>query len=191
MRKVLLGGAALAAAGILVAACDGGGGGGTFSLDDGTYDFTTREIPTDTCWPLSTTEPPLVGIPLPIDIDSTDDTTFTLTASGVASTFIPPITGTKDGNALSASVGAGNRLHISTACTLTISAGATGLMTADAEFDADINATLAVLGQNSAGTSASNCANAPTSIGGLVSFPALLRSNGACDLTLRGDAVLQ
>lgn len=189
MKKILMGTLAVATAGVLTAACSGGGNDGdsTYMLESGTYDFTVSDYPVDTCWPEATFPP--ANLTASFAIVSTNETSFTMAGTGITAGIVPPIAGTKTGNDLSAT---GNlTIAVDGTCSLTLVAGADGLMTGDNEFDADIDVNIAVATMNSAGTAAANCSHV-TAIGGAVPMPAALQSSsGTCDLTLTGSAVLQ
>lgn len=192
MKKVLLSAVAVVASGIVAAACSGGGGGGdaTYTLEDGTYNYRTDTVSNDTCWPESESVPPVVGVNLPFLITVNSETSFTLTGTGISAGLVPPINGTKTGNDIAATGSA--KANLTTACSLDITATANGVMVADAEFDADIDIGLDVAAMNSAGTAAADCSGLTSSdLGGLLSPPALIKSNGSCGLTLTGTGTLQ
>jgi hypothetical protein len=66
----------------------------------------------------------IVTLPLPLAIESTSDTTFTLTGTGLSAQLVPPVDGVKSGNSISAE--GDIYLVIDTACSISLGAAADG-----------------------------------------------------------------
>jgi len=188
LNKLMLGSTAIATLAIFAAACSSSGGGSkVHKLDSGTYAYTINSVSNNTCFAAGI---PPTGIAVNFAITSTNGTTFTLVPPTAAQAFIPPIAGTKTGNALDATGNASAALTSS--CTLAITATATGSMTADDEFNADITANLSAATTASNGNPSNCSALAGTTIGGAIPFPTLSNpTNGTCALTISGAAVYQ
>lgn len=192
-HKLFLGITAACAAGVGFAACSGGdgGGGGTHDFDSGEYNFTIEDVPTNSCWPSSNPLPiPLEGLELPVDIVSTSDTAFTLLPPETAQAFIPPITGTQNGNDLAAS-GSADPIFLSNSCGLAVTANAVGELTADNTFDATITATLTAVGSGGNPVDCTDWIGEDIDPGLGIPFPTLSGGGtGTCDLALDGYGVI-
>lgn len=190
MKKVILAATAMATIAVFGAACSGSKSSGPKKLESGEYQYDVATISPDTCFDASTEAllktQGLLKFMLTTS-NATADGPFTLVPPSVAADIVPPIVGTRTGDALTA---AGNLTYdVDSSCSLAISANATGALTADDEFDADIALSISAATTASNGL-ASNCAHlAGTTIGGVVPFPTLTpTSNGSCALTLSGHA---
>lgn len=196
-KKILLCFTAILAVGVATTACSGDDDddGGSYTLASGDYDLDVTDVPaaTNTCFP-----PPdgdaLIGLltatSLPIEIVSTNGTTFQIIMPEIAQAILPSVAGTITGNDLDAN-GSITGLVVTTDCTMGITA------VVDAELVADNAFTITALTADFTVPAADAAACSPLvgeTIPGtndLVPWPALTNgSSGTCSITLIGDGVL-
>lgn len=192
-----------AAAAALAMGAKGGCGGGkddgpkTFTMQSGLYEFTPTEYNPNTCWTPEQQFPPILPFQFQVTADGSGG--WTLSPDGVAEGLFPEISGTVDGNALSAgpesydldatdeeeadpdytgNPGEGD-------CFVHFSATADGTLTANDEFDASIELTVSDLN----GNGCSELYGKQLDLGIPVPFPAI--DGQECSLTPVGTAILQ
>lgn len=195
--KYLVGITAICATGILAAACSSGSKSKTYTLATGDYSLVPSGVTADTCFPTSVESLLTAGIQLPFHLDATSDTTFTLTPDTTGTVgqavgaILPPLDGTKDGNALSLT--ATGHYFLTSSCSLGFSTNpaATGKMTADNQFDVSIPLQIQAVTTN--GSTAVCPAVVQSAFvqgtGTLVPWPTLDGTNhesGKCSLTIAG-----
>lgn len=193
-KKFFLLTTAVLALGVAASACAGGDDdddGGTFELTSGEYSLDEITVPaaTNTCWPSPMGDAliaTLSAVALPVEIISTNGTTFSIVMPDIADEILPSVDGTITGNDLAAS-GNAPGLVVGSGCTMSIAATADGVLTDDNEFDVSLTANLSVPQADAA-----DCAVfVGESIPGtedLVPFPILTEtSSGTCTVTL--DAI--
>jgi len=196
-KKILLGFTAILAVGVTTAACSGDDDddGGSYTLASGDYDLDVTDVPaaTNTCFP-----PPdgdsLIGLltatSLPIEIVSTNGTSFQIIMPEVAQAILPSVEGTITGNVLAAD-GDITGLVVATNCSMSIVAVVDAELVADNSFSiAALTVDITVPSSSAAGCSPLVGETIPGT-NDLVPWPTLTAgSSGTCTLTLVGDGVI-
>ena len=202
--KYLIGITAICTAGVLAVACSSGSKkSGSFALDTGDYNLVGTDVTGDTCFNATLDGIIKSGTALPFHIDVTSSTQFTLgpqagtTIGNAIKAFLPPLNGTKAGNALTLT--AAGHYFLTSNCSLgfATSPTATGTMTAKDAFSVTIPLTITAETTNAAYTTLcpavvqSAFAQATS---GFVPWPALSGANhetGSCGITIDGNVSLQ
>lgn len=196
-KKIFLGFTAILAVGVTTAACSGDddddGGSGNYTLESGDYGLNITDVPvaTNSCFPSPQGDDLialLTSIELPVEIISSNGTSFSIIIPDVADEIIPSVSGTITGNDLAAG-GNAPGLVVTTGCTMSVSATVDAVLTGDNQFDltglvadfsvpaSDAAACAPLVGQTIPGTEPAN-----------VPWPALTNgSSGTCSITLVGE----
>ena len=175
---------------IVGAACSGDDDDdGAAALTSGQYVYTVASVPADACWE-SDAGFPTIGLTATLAV-TVAPTSVALAAVDTAGHFVIPDdrTGPLDDDQFEGTF-QDVTLHVTSACSILQGGSFSGDVTGAETFDLTTFYGFGVATMNSGG-GVSNCTNAPANIyGGLVPFPAALRTNGTCGFGLNGTAVI-
>lgn len=158
-----------------------------YSLSSGEYDFDGEEVTDDDCWQDAGVHSILTAFALPVLIATNGETSFTVVGTGITEGILPPLAGTKAGNALG---GEGSVTSVITsACSVRFDGNLVGVMTTNDEFDATLAVDLVVVGiSNEAGTADSDCSALAGQDfpGTVIPVPDPVSTNQRCSITITG-----